>query len=142
MARVSKGAWAKSTLKTKEVHVEELGGEVLVRELSADYTAEVSNNVEVVNVGREQILRIDKAKMELLQFAHGVINDDKSPMFTEAEVADLQKKHGRAFQTVIGVIDEISGIDKEAIEKAEATFPSSSGDTQGEGVAVGDSPGD
>lgn len=124
-AHLTKDAWKKSSLKTKEVEVEELNGTVLVRELPAEYSAEVSSKIELISRGREQIAKLDTAKMERLQFAYGVVDEDLSPMFTEAEVQEIQKKHGRAFKTVIGVIDEISGIDKEAIEKAEATFPPS-----------------
>lgn len=128
MARLKKDAWKKPSLKTKEVEVEELGGSVLVRELPAQFSAEVSSKIELISRGREQIAKVDTAIMERLQFAHGVVDDDLEPMFSETEVAEIQKKHGRAFKTVIGVIDEISGIDKEAIEKAEATFPSGDGE--------------
>jgi hypothetical protein len=125
MARLKKDAWKKPSLKTKEVEVEELGGSVLVRELPAQFSAEVSSKIELISRGRDQIAKVDTAVMERLQFAHGVVDDDLEPMFSETEVAEIQKKHGRAFKTVIGVIDEISGIDKDAIEKAEATFPAS-----------------
>lgn len=128
MARLKKDAWNKSSLKTKEVEVEELGGSVLVRELPARFSAEVSSKIELISRGRDQIAKVDTAVMERLQFAHGVVDDDLSPMFSENEVKEIQEKHGRAFKTVIGVIDEISGIDKEAIEKAEATFPENDGE--------------
>lgn len=129
MARLNKDAWRKPSLKTKEVEVEELGGSVLVRELPAKFSAEVSSKIEMVSRGREQIARVDTATMERLQFAYGVIDDDGQPMFTEEEVKNLQENHGRAFKTVIGVIDEISGIDKEAIEKAESRFPGGDGES-------------
>lgn len=125
MARLKKDAWNKPSLKTKEVEVEELGGSVLVRELPAKFSAEVSSKIELISRGRDQIAKVDTAVMERLQFAHGVVDDDLKPLFTEDEVAKIQEKHGRAFKTVIGVIDDISGIDKDAIEKAEATFPES-----------------
>ena len=128
MARLTKDAWRKSSLKTKEVDVEELGGSVLVRELPAKFSAEVSSKIELISRGREQIAKVDTELMERLQFAHGVVDDNLEPMFTEDEVAKIQERHGRAFKTVISVIDEISGIDKEAIEKAEATFPVSDGE--------------
>ena len=123
MARLDKAAWGKSTLKTKEIEVEELGGTVLIRELPAGYSAEIASHIQIVQDGREQRAKVDTAKMERLQFAFGVIDDDGEPMFSEDEVKGLAEHHGRAFKTVINAIDELSGVDKEAIEKAEATFP-------------------
>ena len=123
MARLDKAAWGKSTLKTKEIEVEELGGEVLIRELPASYTAEIASNIQIIQDGREQRAKVDTPKMERLQFAFGVIDSEGEPMFTEAEVKDLAERHGRAFKTVIAAIDDLSGVDKEAIEQSEATFP-------------------
>lgn len=123
MARLDKAAWGKSTLKTKEIEVEELGGTVLIRELPASYSADIASNIQIIQDGREQRAKVDTAKMERLQFAFGVIDSDGEPMFTEAEVKDLALRHGRVFKIVIAAIDDLSGVDKEAIEKAEATFP-------------------
>lgn len=139
MARLKKDAWAKPSLKTKEVEVDELGGSVLIRELPAEYSAEVQSNIQLVSEGGEQVARVNTAKMERLQFAYGVVDEQENPMFTEAEVEELQKKHGRAFKTVVAAIDELSGLDKEAIEKAEARFPSSGSTANGTSEGPGDS---
>ena len=68
---------------------------------------------------------------------HGVIE----PQFTKGEAELIQQKWGRAFRKVIAKIDELSGIDKEAIEKTEQRFPAggtgSNGSDVGHGVAAG-----
>lgn len=123
MTLLTKDAWSASSLRTKEVEVEELGGSVLIRELPANVSADFAGLMDVVQVGREQRAKIDVATMERRQFAYGVVGSDHEPLFTEDEVQELQGKHGRAFRTVVQAIDEFSGIDKEAIENAEARFP-------------------
>jgi hypothetical protein len=135
MGRLTKEAWAKSSLRTKEVEVEELGGSVLIRELPASISADLKGLLDVVQVGQEQRAKIDVATMERRQFAYGVVDENNNPLFTEDEVADLQDKHGRAFRVVLEAIDEFSGIDKEAIEEAEARFPVSGKATANGGEA-------
>lgn len=130
MSRLSKDAWAKPTLKTKEVEVDELGGSVLIRELPAEYSADIASHIKLVSEGREQVAKVDTTTMERLQFAYGVVGDDGEPIFTEDEVRVLAKKHGRAFKTVIAAIDDLSGVDKEALKDAKARFPASA---EGEG---------
>jgi hypothetical protein len=76
--------------------------------------------------------------MELLQFQHGVIE----PQFSRAEAEQIQERYGAAFRKVIAKIDELSGIDKEAIEKVEQTFPAGSGGEEGPDVGNGVAPGD
>ena len=134
MAVLSKNAWDKPSLKTSEVEVSELGGSVRIRELPAEYSAEVASNVKLVTEGREQVAKVDTATMERLQFAFGVINETGDPMFREDEVKALQQKHGRAFKTVVNAIDDLSGIDKDALEKAEARFPAGGTGQSGKGV--------
>jgi hypothetical protein len=110
---------------------------VKVRALSARYSAEVQGQLKLVTEGREQIAKIDVPTMELLQFQHGVIE----PQFSRAEAEQIQERYGAAFRKVIAKIDELSGIDKEAIEKVEQTFPVGSGGEEGpdlgDGVARG-----
>lgn len=134
MTRLGKDAWAKSSLKTKEIEVEELGGSVLIRELPAEYSAEVASHIEMRSVGRDQVAKVDTATMERLQFAYGVIDDEGNPLFQENEVRTIAKQHGRAFKTVIAAIDGLSGVDKEAIEKAESRFQSSGTSPNGNDV--------
>jgi len=137
VGRLNKDSWKGSSLRTEEVEVEELGGSVLIRELPAAVSSDLAGLVEMVQVGMEQKAKVDISLMERRQFAYGVINDDHSPQFTEAEVEELQNNHGRAFKTVVAAIDKLSGVDKEAIEKAEARFPSSNGSGNGPAVADG-----
>ncbi len=122
MARVSKSAWDKPSLKTKEVEVEELGGTVLVRELPAAYSAELNQYVQLKTIGREQIGSVDLVTMERLKFAYGVVGDDGKPLFSKEEAQIIQANHGRAVKIVLAAIDEISDITAEAQESAEARF--------------------
>jgi hypothetical protein len=135
MSRSTKEAWlaGPGDLQEDDVHdVPADGMTVRVRGLSAKYSAEVQGQLKLVQQGREQIAKIDVAAMELLQFVHGCID----PTFTEQEARLIQQKFGPAFKKVVAKIDELSGIDKEAIEKVEQTFPA--GGTGQEGTDVGD----
>lgn len=128
MSRLSKDAWDKSSLRQEEVEVPELGGSVLIRELPAEYAAEVASHIEIKEVAGARFASVDKAKMERLQFAFGVIGDGGDPLFSEDETADIARKHGSAYNRVIEAIDELSGINKEDIEQTEARFPDSGAD--------------
>src|SRR5262245_31178929 len=140
MARLKKDAWNKSSLRTKEIEVEDLGGSVLIRELPASVSADLSGLVDIVVIGREQRGKVDTVLMERREFTYGVVTDDGQPMFTEQEVEVIQRNHGRAFKLVVAAIDELSGVDKESLEKAEARFPSNG--TAPDGSDVDDGPAD
>jgi hypothetical protein len=132
MSRSTKDAWLSGPgdLKEDDVHdVPNPGESVRVRGLSARYSAEVQAQLKLVQQGREQVAKIDLPQMELLQFVHGCID----PTFTEAEARQIQERYGPAFKKVVAKIDELSGIDKEEIEKVEQRFP-----VGGEGEARGD----
>jgi hypothetical protein len=142
LARLTKDAWAKPSLKTEEVEVEELGGSVLVRELPAEYSAEVASHFEMRTVGRDQVAKVDTATMERLQFVYGVVDENGEQMFSEDEVRVLARNHGSAFKTVIAAIDRLSGTDKEAIENTSKVFPASGTDEGGPVLVNGGPPGD
>lgn len=125
MARLSKEAWAKPSLRTDEVKVEELGGDVLIRELPASFAADLNQYIQMKQVGREQISSVDLKTMERLKFAYGVIDDSGEPVFTESEAGEIAKNHGRAFKVVIKAIDDLSEVDEEGFKAAEARFPGS-----------------
>jgi len=136
MQRSTKEAWLTGDGDLREADVEDVpvpGQTVRVRALSAKYSAEVQGQMKLVSDGRDQVAKIDVAGMELLQFQHGVVE----PSFGPAEVAIIQEKFGPAFRKVLAKIDELSGIDKEAIEKTEARFPAG-GTEPDPGVAVPD----
>ena len=78
-------------------------------------------------IGRDQITTVDKAKMEAIQALHGIVKPD---IQTIEEAEQLAMQLGPSWAKVIEAIDEISGVDKEAVEKAQARFQSS-----GEGKA-------
>jgi hypothetical protein len=135
MQRATKDAWLTGPGDLKEADVEDVpvvGQSVRVRGLSARYSAEVQGQLKLVTEGREQIAKIDVPTMEMLQFVHGVID----PVFNESEARQIQAKYGPAFRKVVAKIDELSGIDKAAIEETETRFPA--GGAGQAGSLVGD----
>jgi len=138
MQRSTKEGWLAGAGDLREAEVEDVpmpGMSVKVRSLPAAYSAAVQSQLKLEQQGREQVAKIDVAAMERLQFLHGVVE----PSFDEQEVILLQQKWGAAFRKVIAKIDEISGIDKEAIANAEQRFPAG-GSEEGPGSVVGDGP--
>jgi hypothetical protein len=134
--RSTKDAWLTSQGDLTEADVEDVpvkGQSVRVRALSARYSAEVQSQVKMVNEGRSQVAKIDVPTMEMLQFVHGVIE----PQFTPDEARQVQEKFGPAFRKVIKVIDDLSGIDKEAIESTEQRFQDGAADAQGAALGNG-----
>ena len=137
MSRSTKQAWLEGPGDLREADVEDVpvkGQSVRVSGLPAAYSNQASSEaleLKTTNQG-EQLATVNTARLEVLQFAHGVID----PVFTEEEAAAIAQKFGPAFKKVIAKIDELSGIDKEAIESAQATFPVGERSENGSAEAV------
>lgn len=110
-----------SDLIEKEVELPGIGGSVKVRSLPAGYSNQaMSEALEVITTPQGQKAHVNTAKLEQLQVLHGLV-EPKLASVQEAE--RLSQQLGSAWRKIVQTIDEISGIDKESIEKAEATFP-------------------
>jgi hypothetical protein len=141
--RSTKDAWLNGPADLREEDVEDVpveGQTVRVRGLPAAYSNKATSEaLELVTGARgQQSATINQHKLEVIQFAHGCVD----PTFTEPEAELVAQKYGPAFKKVIAKIDELSGVDKEAIEKTNATFPSGGSDEGrphvGNGTAAGD----
>ena len=125
MARSTKEAWLTGPADLKEADVDDVpvkGETVRVRGLPAAYSNQATSEaLELKNTPNgDQIATVNQSRLEILQFTHGVVD----PQFNEQEATIIATRFGPAFKKVIAKIDELSGVDKEAIERAEATFPS------------------
>ena len=133
MARSNKDSWLNGPGDLREADVEDVpvaGESVRVRGLPAAYSNQATSEaLELITGPRgEQTAHVNTEKLEVLQFAHGVID----PQFTVDEARLVAQRFGPAFRKVIAKIDELSGVDKEAIDRANQTFPAS-----GSGAANG-----
>lgn len=108
---------SKGSLKEDDV-LNVFGGKVRVRELSAAQMSRIQQD-SVSGVGRTA--RISLAKMEKLQFLHGVTR----PKYTPEDVERLHRNSGSDFAKVIAAIDEMSGTgkDKDELKTAGEAFP-------------------
>lgn len=142
MGRSNKSAWLEGPGDLKEADVEDVpvaGQSVRVRGLPAAYSNQASSEaLELKTIGRDQIATVNTARLEVLQFAHGVID----PTFTVEEAQQVAERFGPAFKKVIAKIDELSGVDKEAISEANARFPSGGSDEARADVGHGNGSGD
>jgi hypothetical protein len=136
MSRSKKSAWLEGPGDLREAEVEDVpvaGESILVRGLPAAYSNQAqSEALEMKTIGRDQIASVNTARLEVLQFAHGCVD----PEFTVAEAEIVAKRFGPAFKKVIAKIDELSGVDKEAIDAANERFQS--GGARANGADVGD----
>jgi hypothetical protein len=137
MSRLSKDALlGASDLAQEEVELPTIGGVVLVQGLGAKFSNEAqSQALKMVTIGTEQIATVDTAKLEAIQILNGLA-DPKLETLEEAE--SFMAKCGPAVRAVVNKIDELSGLDKEAIAKAKAKFPGGEESSQGSGEAVAD----
>jgi hypothetical protein len=143
MERSTKDAWLHGPSDLREEDVENVpidGMTVRVRGLPAAYSNQATSEaLELITGARgEQTAHINTEKLEVLQFAHGCVE----PTFTVDEARLVAQKYGPAFRKVIAKIDELSGVDKEAIEKTNATFQPGGSDEAGPVVGHGASAGD
>jgi hypothetical protein len=133
--RSTKTAWLDGPGDLREADVEDVpvaGQSVRVRGLPAAYSNRATSKaLELVTGPRgDQTGRVNTEKLEVIQFAAGCVD----PQFTEAEAEQISQKYGPAFKKIVAKIDELSGMDKEALESAEATFPA--GGSASAGVVV------
>lgn len=123
MAISTKDAWLNGPGDLQTAVVEDVpvkGASVKVRGLPAAFSNRASSEaLKMVTGARgEQTATVDTAKMSVLQFAHGCVE----PSFTEDEAQKVAEKYGPAFNKVVAKIDELSGVDKEAIDSANERF--------------------
>jgi hypothetical protein len=136
VARSTKQSWLEGPGDLRTAEVEDVpvpGQSVLVRGLPAAYSNQASSEALEMRTDRrgEQIATVNQARLEVIQFQQGVIE----PEFSEREAQQIAEKYGPAFKKVIAEIDSLSGVDKDAIEQANARFPS--GGTSENGADVG-----
>ena len=123
MARSTKDAWLSGPGDLRVSEVEDVpvkGQSVKVRGLPAAYSNEAQEKALEWKTwpNGETTSRFSTTKLEVLQFVHGVIE----PQFSENEAKTIAEKFGPAWRKVIAKIDELSGVDKEAIEDANRRF--------------------
>lgn len=124
MQRLSKDALlSASDLREKEVELPSLNASVVVQGLGSAFSSQASSEaLEMTAVGGEQKTRVNTVIMEEIQILHGL----KEPKLANREEArQFLEKNGPAARAVIAAIDELSGVDKEAIEAANARFQGS-----------------
>lgn len=124
MERLSKEALLSANdLVEREVELPSIGGSVKVRSLSAAYSNQASSEALELKTGPrgEQTATVNTAKLEELQVFHA-LTEPKLGSIEEARV--FMQNCGPAAKEIVRVIDEISGVDKASLEKAEARFPS------------------
>lgn len=127
-----------SDIREREIELPSIGGAVRVRGLPAAYANEAQSEALEMITGRrgEQTAHVNTKKLEALQVLHGLLE----PKLNSIEDAyTFAQNCGPAWHTVVKAIDELSGIDKEAIEKTNAAFQSGGSGQGGEvlGDAVG-----
>lgn len=113
------------------------GVRVRIRGLPAAYSNQAqSEALELVTGPRgDQSARVNSEKLEAIQVLHGLI---EPKLATLEEVRTFALNTGPAFKAIVEKIDQLSGVNKEAIEKANATFPA--GGPQATGDSLGDEP--
>lgn len=128
-----------SDLTEREVELPSVGLTVRVRSLAAAYAnqAQADAYEMVTSPTGQGTLRVNTAKLEELQMLHGLI-DPKLDNLDEVKV--FATKCGSAWRKVIEAIDSISGIDKEAIESTNATFPVGVAEAEGDDGSNGAAP--
>mgnify|MGYP000911803151 FL=1 len=119
----SKVDWLDGPSDLAEAVVEDVpskGKSIKVRGLPAQFSNEAqSKALKMITGARgEQSATVDVAVMAVIQFAHGCVE----PSFTLEEAQKVAEKFGPAFNKVVAKIDELSGVDKEAIEAESEKF--------------------
>lgn len=140
MARLSKDdLLSANDLSTREVELPSIGGSVVVRGLSAAYSNQAqSEAVEMVQDPenpRGQVARVNIPKLEAIQVFHGLV---EPKLDSVEEARRFLEQCGPAAYAVTEAIDDLSGLDKEAVAQAEAQFRGGVDGPEGDPGDVGD----
>jgi hypothetical protein len=134
-----------SDLEEKDVELESIGMTVRVRTLAGAYSNKaISEAYEttLANVrGRqEQTSRLNVQRLEELQVQYGLV---APKLATLEQVRAFSQRTGKAWQTVVKAIRDISGLNDEEIAKSDALFPAGGGGEEpAERGGVGNGSGD
>lgn len=140
MAHLTKEALLKANdLKEKVVELPSIEGTVKIRALPAAYSSQATSEaLELKQEGREQVARVNTVRLEELQVLHALIEPG---LDTVEEARLFMQQCGPAARTLVEAIDEISGVNKEDIQAAEARFrgggKSEAGSSVGNGTGAG-----
>lgn len=120
MGRLTADALAGSRdLRRKEIQLESLGGSIVVQGLSAAFSNEAqSRALEMKTVGSQQIASVNTRILEEVQLRHGIVE----PQLTDDQVTEFIENNGPTVREIVKVIDELSGVDKDSIDEANARF--------------------
>ena len=132
MARSTKDGWLSGEGDLKESEVADVpvkGQSVKIRALSATTANAATSEAVSSSEGRggQQQMKVDSVKLDILRFAHGVIE----PEFTTAEATIISGKYGPAFNRVVQEIVKLSGLDQSTIAETEARFQDLGGNPGG-----------
>jgi len=132
---------AASDLKEVEVDLSpHIDGSVRVRSLPAAYSNQaVSEAMEMTTAtSGAQTARVNSAKLEELQVLHGLIEPKLDSL---TEVQRFSHQCGAAWQKIVKTIQDISGVDKDAVDRTNAMFQgggqSQAGISASNGTAAG-----
>lgn len=129
-----------SDIVEREIDLPSIGGSVKVRSLPAAYANQAMSEALEVTTGRrgEQSAKVNTEKLEALQVLHGLV---EPKLDTLEEVRTFALHCGPAWRKVVEAIDELSGLDKDAVDKANALFRSGGPGEGGSDLGNGTSPG-
>jgi hypothetical protein len=102
---------AANDLKREAINIEQWGGDVLVRELTA---AERDKVVAVYteNPDETSAAKVDRAHARLLAMA--LIDNEGQPLFSEAEIPALKGKHYAAIIKLTKAASRLAGLESAA----------------------------
>lgn len=109
-------------LKEEDVPLPTISGTVRVRGLPAAFSGQaMAEAVEyTTDSNGRQGARINVQRMSEIQVLNGLV---EPKLGSVNEVRIFAQRCGPAFNDVVAAIDKLSGVDKDAMERAEATFP-------------------
>ena len=108
-------------IQEETVSVPEWGGAVTIRGLSKAEQQDLRKASTVVTiVGGKEVESVDSYRLELLMLSHGLVE----PKITKDQAESLKTKAAGPVDRVLSAIVKASGMDPEAVKKAEAAFRS------------------
>jgi hypothetical protein len=131
MQRSTKDSWLSGgDLVEEEIENVPVPGEsVRIKALAASFSGLVQEELNISLDGRQEVGSVNVSAYEALVFQRGVVD----PQFSIEEVHQIQDLFGPKFRKVVNRINEISGIDEEAIRKADDRFPAGGAGPNGQG---------
>lgn len=122
---------AADDIKTETVPVPEWGGEVLLRSLSSKKRSEIEATL-IASKNQKPDFRVEALKtLKERTVAAAMVDQAGNRLYSDKEIGLLGERSGDVIERLFNKVQELSGMDKDAVKRAEGNSAPAPNDSSG-----------